>query len=154
MGAGAAYAMKLQRVVLDTNVLLSALVFSSGHLQTLRMHWQSKKFVPVACKETVAELIRVLGYSKFNISEQRRDDLLADYLPYIEVIELPPRRSHPHIPICRDQKDQVFLELAFFGQVDTLVSGDKDLLDLDDSRQAHTRFRILSPQAFLAVTAV
>jgi uncharacterized protein len=154
VGAGAAHAMKLQRVVLDTNVLLSALVFTGGQLQTLRLHWQSKKFIPVACKETVSELIRVLGYSKFNMSEQRRDDLLADYLPYIEIVELPPHRLHAHMPICRDQNDQVFLELAFFGQVDTLVSGDKDLLDLDDSLLTHTRFRVLSPQAFLAASAL
>jgi uncharacterized protein len=154
VGAGAAHAMKIQRVVLDTNVLLSTLVFTGGQLQTLRLHWQSKKFIPVACKETVEELIRVLGYSKFNMSEQRRDDLLADYLPYIEIVELPPQRSHPHLPICRDQKDQVFLELAFFGQADTLVSGDKDLLDLDASLLTHTRFRVLSPQAFLAASAL
>lgn len=53
------------RVVLDTNVLLSALLFPAGSLSWLRQAWQSEALRPLASRDTTAELIRVLTYPKF-----------------------------------------------------------------------------------------
>lgn len=55
------------RVVLDSNVVLSALLFSRGRLAWIRAAWQGGRFVPLASKPTVEELIRVLGYPKFRL---------------------------------------------------------------------------------------
>ena len=115
------------RVVLDTNVLLSALLFPDGSLSWLRDAWQSDLIVPLASRVTTAELLRVLHYPKFRLTAADREDLLADYLPWVESVVL---SSPPAVPRCRDPKDQPFLELALVGRADALVTGDGDLQDL------------------------
>jgi len=114
------------RVVLDSNTVLSALLFSSGRLVRLRHAWEQRQIVPLLCKETAAELIRILAYPKFRLSHDEQQDLLSDFLPYAEVAELP--SPWPALPLCRDAKDQAFLVLAHAGKADALVTGDNDLL--------------------------
>ena len=149
MGAFILTSRHLLRAVLDTNVLLSALVLTRGKLAVSRQVWQAKKFVPIGSRESVAELMRVLNYSKFDLTEQRQRDLLTDYLPYIQVFEPISGTSFAHLPICRDPKDRFFLELAQASGADVLVSGDADLLTLDDPTGKHLPFRIITPQALL-----
>jgi len=72
------------RVVLDTNCIVSGLLFSRGRLAWLRGAWQSGRFVPLVSRATAAELIRVLAYPKFKLDASEREALLADYLPYAE----------------------------------------------------------------------
>ena len=115
------------RVVLDTNVLLSALLFPAGSLSWLRRAWQSASMLPLASRDTTTELIRVLSYPKFRLTDAERDDLLADYLPWCESVVV---SNPPAVPSCRDPADRPFLELALVGQADALVTGDGDLLSL------------------------
>ena len=116
----------LRRVIFDTNIVLSALLFPAGRLAWLRSHWSQRIAVPLVSPATVRELTRVLNYSKFRLSEQHRVEALALYLPYCE----------SHNPAskcliqCRDPKDQPFLDLAVSGRADLLVTGDEDLLAL------------------------
>lgn len=121
----------MTRVVLDTNVVLSALLFSSGRLAWLRQAWQRGQFQPLVCKETASELLRVLAYPKFRLTAQDRHDLLEDFLPHAEAVDLP--ATWPALPACRDAKDQMFLVLAHIGQAQALVTGDADLLALRES---------------------
>ena len=115
------------RLVLDTNVLLSALLFPLGRLSWLRQAWQSKAVLPLASRDTTAELIRVLLYPKFRLNEDEREDVLADYLPWCETVTV----SGPlAVADCRDPFDRPFLELALSGKADALVTGDDDLLSL------------------------
>ncbi|MGD9598204.1 MAG: putative toxin-antitoxin system toxin component, PIN family [Steroidobacteraceae bacterium] len=130
-----------RRVVLDTNTVLSALLFVQGRLVPLRVAWQSGALTPLLCAQTVEELLRVLAYPKFKLSPEDRDELLADYLPFGEVV--PPWKRSPAVPACRDKHDRVFLELASVGGAEWLVTGDQDLLSL--SRKV--TFRILAPAA-------
>lgn len=118
------------RVVLDTNVALSALVFGSGQAGRLRSAWQGGDFRPLVSTGTVQELMRVLAYPKFRLSKPEQDELLADYLPYAEVVRIP--QPPPEVPICRDPLDTPFMHLAVVGKAQYLVSGDKDLLALAD----------------------
>ena len=123
--------MTVQRVVLDTNVLVSALVFHTGSLSWIRGAWQSKRILPLAGRATTQELIRVFAYPRFRLSPDECTDLLADYLPWCETVavsDLP-----MEIPRCRDPSDRAFLELAPAGHADALISGDADLLALADS---------------------
>jgi len=116
------------RVVLDTNVVLSALLLSAGRLAWLRKAWQCRQLQPLLCRETSAELLRVLAYPKFRLSAEERQELLGEFLPYAEVVGLP--TPWPEVPPCRDENDRVFLVLAQVGQADALISGDADILDL------------------------
>ena len=119
------------RVVFDTNVVISALVFSR-RLAWLRHAWASGTVVPVVCRETVAELLRVLTYPKFRLTAAEREALLADYLPFAEIATLP--EPPPNLPMaCRDRDDAVFLHLAIASHADLLVSGDADLTVLADA---------------------
>jgi putative PIN family toxin of toxin-antitoxin system len=113
------------RAVFDTNVVISVLVFGR-RLAWLRRAWVSSAVTPVVCRETVAELLRVLAYPKFRLDATSRDLLLADYLPFAETAVL--LEPAPALPLaCRDRDDTVFLLLAIGSQADLLVSGDADL---------------------------
>ena len=116
------------RVVLDTNLVLSGLVFAEGRLSVLRHAWQEKHLMPLASKATIAELLRVLAYPKFKLSAEEQQELLADYLPWCETVRIP--SPLPTTPACRDVDDQPFLLLAVAGQADYLVTGDQDLLSM------------------------
>lgn len=63
-------------MVLDTNVVLSALLFGSGRLSALRVHWQAARMLPLVSKATVQELLRVLAYPKFRLTAAERNELL------------------------------------------------------------------------------
>lgn len=117
------------RVVLDTNVVLSALVFGGSTAGRVRLAWQFGQIVPLASTFTIQELVRVLAYPKFRLSAQDREELLADYLPYVQTVRTP--SPPPAVPDCRDPMDLPFLHLAVVGQALVLVSGDRDPLDLD-----------------------
>ena len=131
-------------MVLDTNLVLSALVFAQGRLAPLRSAWQRGACIPLVSQATAAELIRVMAYPKFKLSAAEREELLADYLPYCRSVRVPARL--PKLPQCRDGNDQMFIELAAAGKADWLATGDKDLLVLapDFGR------RIVTAEAFLA----
>ncbi len=115
------------RLVLDTNVLLSALLFPAGALSWLRNAWQSGKLTPLASRSTTEELLRVLAYPKFRLTGDEREDLLADYLPCCETVVV---SESLDLPACRDLSDRPFLALALAGRADALVTGDNDLLVL------------------------
>ncbi|MDI1251819.1 putative toxin-antitoxin system toxin component, PIN family [Thermomonas sp.] len=132
------------RVVLDTNVVVSALLFRGGVSGQLRLAWQRGAFEPLVSNDTVQELIRVLAYPKFKLPADAQHELLADYLPHTRVIRI---AKPPVVPACRDPFDMPFLYLAATGRADVLVSGDADLLALAEQ----VRFSILAPANFLAV---
>ncbi|OAI20730.1 MULTISPECIES: putative toxin-antitoxin system toxin component, PIN family [Methylomonas] len=118
------------RVVIDTNLVLSALVFAQSRLTPLRQAWKSQQILPLLSKITVAELIRVLNYPKFKLSTSDQQELLADYLPYCQTIVIP--EPPPVTPECRDAFDLPFLQLAIAGQAEALITGDQDLLTISE----------------------
>lgn len=136
--------LAVTRVVLDTNLVLSALVFQSGRLAPLRFSWHSGVITPLVSQITAAELIRALGYPKFKLAAAEQEELLADYLPYCSTVALPD--PPPETPECRDPADAPFLQLALAGKADALVTGDKDLLVLAGKFACP----ILTAEAFLA----
>jgi len=121
---------RVMRVLLDTNVVLSALVFAQGRLAPLRQAWQQGRCQPLVSTITTAELMRALRYPKFKLSAEEQEELLADYLPYCATVRMPAKL--PKTPPCRDPFDLPFLQLAIVGKADHLVTGDKDLLSLAD----------------------
>ena len=93
------------------------------------MAWQAGGCVPLVSAATAKELTQVLAYPKFKLSPEDREELLGDYLPYCEVVEIP--RRLPCVPKCRDPLDLPFLHLALAGLAEALVTGDQDLLSLN-----------------------
>lgn len=130
------------RSVFDTNTIVSALIFPTGRLRWLLGHWRGKECTPLVCAETAAELSRVLAYPKFQLESEERIELLAEYLPFCEIVELV--QLCPQT--CRDPKDQIFLDLAHSGRAEVLITGDRDLLEMD----SQTAFAIQTPEAYRA----
>ena len=122
--------VKAPRVVLDTNVLVSALLFRSGRLSWLRQAWQTMALRPVMAKPTTEELLRVLAYPKFRLSAADVEALLEELLPWVEVFAAPIPSVVKRWTV-RDPKDQI-LDLALGAGVDLLLTGDADLLVLSD----------------------
>lgn len=116
------------RIVLDTNVILSALLFRSGRVSWIGDAWKAKRLIPLVSKETLVELLRVLAYPKFKLTPLEQQAVLEGFLPYAETVQVRPAQS---LPKCRDPHDQKFLILAKQGHADFLVTGDADLLVLE-----------------------
>ena len=122
--------MSIPRVVLDTNCLVSALIFSRGRFAWLREAWQAKRFIALASRDTVSELLRVLAYPKFKLSQDEQETLLAEFLPFVETVKI--ETTPEGLPQIRDADDVIFLVLAAVAQADALVSGDGDILAVRD----------------------
>jgi len=116
------------RIVFDTNVVVSALLFGHGRSAWLRHLWSV--VTPLVSRNTVAELMRVLNYPKFKLDSADIEALLGEYLPLTTVVEVPPAIND--LPNCSDPDDQMFIDLAYAGHADLLVSGDRDLLTMAD----------------------
>jgi len=127
------------RIVLDTNAVLSALLFTHGRLNWLVNHWRAGDCQPLLSSTTAAELARILAYPKFRLTAIEQLEALSEYIPYCEEVEVV--QSCPIV--CRDAKDQPFLDLAQSGKADVLVTGDADLLML----AGQTAFVIETPEA-------
>lgn len=132
-----------ERVVLDTNIALSALVFAGGSPALIRAAWRSGSITPLASAATISELILALTYPKFALSRTEQGELLGDYLPMCESVVIPGPLDH--LPRCRDPHDQIFLELAESGKAKWLVTGDRDLLAL----RGRTEFMIITAAEFV-----
>lgn len=138
------------RVVLDTNVVLSALVFRGGAAGQVRQAWQRGLLLPLVSKATAQELVRVLAYPKFRLSVAEQHELLADYLPYAESVRI--AQPLPEVPHGRDPLDLPFMHLAVAGQAQVLVSGDRDLLAIAADFERFSSCRMVGLDVFCAMS--
>lgn len=131
--------MKVERAVVDTNVLISAaLIADSAPARVTLFLLEHARLL--FCAETFAEFETRIWRPKFDryLSIESRKRLLHDFNAAAEWIELGPA---PLPALCRDPDDDKFLHVALIGKADCLISGDQDLLD---AAPMHTT-RILSP---------
>ena len=129
------------RVVLDTNVLVSAALRPRGTPGRC-LGAATDVGVALLSQETAEELAEVLLREKFDryASVQSREVFLRSFIEEAEVVEVA-----EGIKACRDPDDDKFLEAAVSGEADYLVTGDEDLLVLHPFRG----IPILTPAAFL-----
>jgi uncharacterized protein len=129
------------RVILDTNVLISALLFSREPGRIVE-GWKSGAFVPTFSRDTFDEFRRVLSCPKFSLTVQEITTLIEDeVLPFCEVVEI----GEEILGVCRDPADDPFLSCAVAADADFIISGDKDLLALGSFRN----IPIVTAAAFL-----
>ena len=114
------------RAVLDTNVVVSALLFS-GLPARLVSAWQASRFHPVLSSPILDEYLRTLAYPKFRLAPAAIRALAEEaILPFFETV----RVKVPHFTMLRDPDDAKFIECALAASVPWIVSGDSDLLDV------------------------
>jgi uncharacterized protein len=136
----------MPRWVIDTNVVFSALAFRTSMIADLRLAWMTGWATPVFCADTIAELIRVVGYPKFKLTQAQGQGILLRILPFANIWPNPLQLASG--VICRDLSDQIFLDLAAESGSDALVTGDKDLLAL---KSLNLTFKIVSPAEALVL---
>jgi uncharacterized protein len=114
------------RAVLDTNVVISALLFS-GPPSHLVSAWQSSRLRPVVSAPILDEYIRVLAYPKFELTATSIRSLIEEeLLPFIDSV----KALDTTVPEVRDPDDARFITCAVTAGVRWIVSGDDDLLGL------------------------
>ena len=136
----------MMRVVLDSNVWLDWLFFDDPRVAPLKAAWDNRQLdivIDVPCRD---ELVRVLGYERFELDPPAQATMLSEVdrlttllldLSYVPTYQL------PH---CSDPDDVKFLALAEASQADWLITKDNALLGRRRKRlRESTRYRIGTP---------
>ena len=140
---------KKLRVVVDTNVLVSAFIIPHGNPYKLLLLWLEGQFFLLTSSPLREELADVLGRAKFTKygltpkEQQQRLKLIEE--KSIDVSDF------PSLPvIVRDTKDEKVLATALGGKADYFVTGDEDLLILNDNPKLG-RLKLITVKEFLIV---
>jgi len=130
-----------ERLVLDTNVVVSGLLFPNS--VPAKALLKAQMGIVLASEETRLELIRVMSRKRFDryVERRIRQRLTAQYVNATLPVEIP-----APIRTCRDPRDDKFIEVAVHGRADAIVTGDEDLLALHPFRG----IEILTPGDYLA----
>ncbi len=133
------------RAVVDTGVLVSALLRRRGITGEILRALRDRRFTLIYTTPIVIEIIDVLGRDHFRKKYQIQPE---DVTVLINLIRLRGELVIPGraVKVCRDPKDDKFLEAAIAGKVEAIVSGDADLLVLNPFEGIN----ILRPSEFLA----
>jgi putative PIN family toxin of toxin-antitoxin system len=132
------------RLILDTNILLSALLSPLGSSAKLLDAWERKRFTLVACGALIAELREVAGRPFFRKRLRAgASELLAAGIRDFSLF----CRDLPSGPVAPDPKDSYLLTLAEASEAEFLVTGDKHLLSLSN----HKSTRIITPAAMIEI---
>lgn len=133
------------RAVVDTGVLVSALIHRQGTTGAVLLALRDGKFNIIYTTDLLLEIVVILSREKFHDKYNIQPD---DISALINLIRLRgelviPRQS---VNACRDPKDNKFLEAALVGAADCIVSGDGDLLDMVNFQG----IPILTPAVFIS----
>jgi hypothetical protein len=132
-------------VVLDTNVLISALLSQKGAPIQLLRAWRSREFNVAVSEAILDEYKRVIAYGhlkgKLQFAGRPVETIISEFQEFGILIE--PSGEWPIVP--GDPDDAMILACAVAGRADFIVSGDRHLLDLGQ----YQGVRIFTPAAFL-----
>lgn len=128
-------------IILDTNVLISALMYSKS-LSSQAVTSAFQYFQPIASHSTWDEFESVSGRKKFErfYSAEDRSTFLYLLSQSIKLVEITVTTED-----CRDPKDNQFLNLALSASCQIIVSGDADLRTMNP----YKGISIISPNEFL-----
>ena len=133
------------RAVIDTGVLVSALIRPQGTTGDVLHALRDGRFIAIYTTGILVEIIDVLGRPALRTKYHIEPDDLAILINLVRLrgeLVIPERK----VTACRDPKDDKFLEAALAASADCIVSGDLDLLDL----ASYENIPILRPAEFLA----
>lgn len=131
--------------VVDTGVFVSGLIHRQGTTGDLLRALRDGRFTVVYSTEIVVEIIDVLGRAHFRSKYHIEPD---DITTLVNLIRLRGELVTPahQVRVCRDPKDNKFLEAALATSTDCIVTGDADLLIISPFET----IPILRPAEFLA----
>lgn len=134
----------MKQAVIDTNVLISALIKPQGTVGPVLKHLRDNHYIPLYSDALIDELLAKLYLprirDKYHLDDETIETTLALLLLRGQAI-VPQRR----IQACRDPHDNMLLEIAVESRADYIVTGDQDLLVLDPFES----ISIITPAQFL-----
>jgi putative PIN family toxin of toxin-antitoxin system len=136
-------AHKMARVVIDTNVLVSAFL-KKGKSRNLVVKLLEKHTV-ILSSQMLAELVDVLSRDKFNVTSAQIDRFISVLVKQAIVVSV---NSSLKI-ILEDPDDDMVLNTALSGKAEYIVSGDKHLLKI----ACYQNIKILSVNEFSQIIA-
>ncbi|WCL51325.1 putative toxin-antitoxin system toxin component, PIN family [Leptospira sp. GIMC2001] len=125
------------RILLDTNIYISAIVFK-GKPRKILQDLIEKKYIGLITKEILEEIEGTLSGKKFSLKSDYIHAVIEEIKEISEIIKNKPLNNYFEL---RDRDDFHILEACFSGKIDYLITGDKDLLELN----INLGFRIISP---------
>jgi len=135
--------MKAERLVIDSNVWIAALISPAGTARQLVDAVLDNDIDILMSEETFAELVSRLDRPKFD--RYREPEAWNLFLSELVELALWLEDAGTATGISRDADDDKFLALAVTGQADAIISGDSDLLEL----VTHDGIPVLTPAQFL-----
>lgn len=114
------------RVVLDPALVLRALLRSDDMARQLRAAWQQGFIRPLLSAGDAAQLVRALAYPSLGLSDAEREELLADYLPYVDAVRADSLARSAVPKLESNQVQQI--QLARQGQARWIITGSETLL--------------------------
>lgn len=134
------------RAVVDTNILVRAVIKPQGSVGPVLQRLRWREYTLLLSRATLDELVDVLHrprlQAKYGLSESALRAVIRLVVLRSELVQ-----PDEPVVVCRDPKDDKFLEVALAGQAGVIVSGDEDLLILDP----YAGIPIVSPSRFLAM---
>lgn len=123
--------IKVIPVVVDTNVIVSALLFGGQPGKLIEL-WQKGRIKLLASKSMMDKLLRVLAYPRFDLSAKEIEYLFyQQILPYVDIIDVPAGRP----AVSEDPSDDIFIHCALEAGAQNIISGDQHLLKLKKFQQ-------------------
>jgi len=135
--------MKAERLVIDSNVWIAALISPAGTARQLVDAVLDRDIDILMSESTFAELVSRLDRPKFD--RYREPESWGSFLTALVELALWHEDAGTAMGTSRDADDDKFLALAVTGQADAIISGDRDLLDLG----SHEGIPIYTPARFL-----
>ena len=123
---------KIIRIVVDTNVVVSGLLFGGIPGKVIEAIKRTDIQLLIS-GDIINEYIKVLSYPKFELDEEDINYLLYHIL--LPCSEIVPSVKQRHAIITRDPSDDKFLLCSSEGMADYLISGDAHLISLDSFRK-------------------
>ena len=119
------------KLVLDTNTLISGLLWKGNEFQLLEKIEQGKAFLFLT-KEIISEIDRVLHYQRLESYILKAGISIEELLKKIISLSHIILESSVNINVCRDPEDNKFIECAVLANARYVVTGDEDLLVLKE----------------------
>ena len=130
------------KVILDTNILISALGWS-GKPKVIFEKCLHEELELVTSPNQIEELKRVIDYPKFNFTEEQKATFISIILEMATMVEITGKVN----VVVDDPDDNAILETAIVGNAQYLISGDPHLLKLKE----FAKVKIFTASEFLGI---
>ena len=121
--------MGKKKVTLDTNILISAFGWN-GKPKQIFQKCINEELELITSNEQISELQEAINYPKFNFREDEKNKFLSIILEIATIVRITGKLNI----VKTDIDDNIILETAILGNVDYLITGDTDLLELKDQK--------------------